>query len=162
KAPGAAAVFADGTDISKFSPSALAMTGDALSIYWAGGPEAKKKDKAGGAPSQIIWLGQDSQAGDCQGLTIESGRVYVTTSGHGGLVIANDGTKLADSELQLESNLGQDVRVVTVDATDVYIGRGGQILKVPKGGSAAATPAVFATADGTVQAIANDTDTIYW
>jgi hypothetical protein len=162
KTPGTATVFADATEISTFAPPALAMAGDALSIYWAAGPEVKRKDKSGGSPSQIIWLGQDNQAGACQSLTIESGRVYVTTSGHGGLVIANDGTKLADAELPLESNLGADVRVVTVDATDIYVGRGGQILKVPKGGSSAPSPAVFATTDGTVQGIASDADTIYW
>jgi hypothetical protein len=62
----------------------------------------------------------------------------------------------------LESNLGGDVGVLTVDATDVYVGRNKQILKVPKGGTDAGTPAVFAMTDGAMQKIANDANAIFW
>jgi hypothetical protein len=157
---GAAAVFADAGEVSANQAVSLALAGDTEALYWTDGPAAWKKAKAGGPPLGLIWLGGSDTDGICQGLTVVPGRMYVTTTGHGGEVAVTE--TASPSQFYVAQSLAKDVTVLTVDATDVYVGRPTQILKVPKGGSDGGAPVVFATTDGPVQAIVNDDTSVYW
>ena len=158
---GPATMIVDSSKTWSDETTLVALAADPTAIYWTVGPKGTRLAKGGGQ-EDVLWLGQSGGDGICQGLAVEPGTIYATTTGAGRGIVQNGSEGPSSSMFSLGPDLPTDLKVLTVDGTDIYAGRPNQIVKISRGGVPTGAGAVFATTTGAVTAIANDDTTVYW